>query len=214
MSLLPESEIITLRGSIAGRKKVGQEIINMKEFYIQYIQMLLAKLGIHHWAPDLNNARDTLYNKECRINEIQLLFQIAVAEAYEYMNINLEFLNSIHLREASYSHYVHWLMAESFIREVIETGRFEKDEESEEILQARKRIEVGDNDESSASSISEVKSDEEDIEISEEDMDDINSGKELEDDPSFFIDRDTEMNNTDGPSTFASGSKDVGFSNE
>ncbi|MBW0460601.1 hypothetical protein O181_000316 [Austropuccinia psidii MF-1] len=76
------------------------------------------------------------------------------------------------------------------------------------------KIEVGDNDESSAGSTSEVKSDEEDIEISEEDMDNINSGQELEEDPSFFTDRDTEMNNADGPSTFASGSKDVGFSNE
>ncbi|MBW0532099.1 hypothetical protein O181_071814 [Austropuccinia psidii MF-1] len=76
------------------------------------------------------------------------------------------------------------------------------------------KIEVGDNDESSAGSISEVKSDEEDIEISEEDMDDINSGKELEEDPRFFIDRDTEMNNTDGPSNLASVSKDIGFSNE
>ncbi|MBW0464118.1 hypothetical protein O181_003833 [Austropuccinia psidii MF-1] len=63
-------------------------------------------------------------------------------------------------------------------------------------------------------STSEVKIDEEDIGISEEDMDDINSGQELEEDPSFFIYRDTEMNNVDGPSTFASGSKDVRFSNE
>ncbi|MBW0460957.1 hypothetical protein O181_000672 [Austropuccinia psidii MF-1] len=76
------------------------------------------------------------------------------------------------------------------------------------------KIEVGDGNESSAGSMSEVKSDEEDIEISEEDMDNINSGKELEEDPSFFIDRDTKRNNADGPSNSVSGLKDVGFSKE
>ncbi|MBW0575186.1 hypothetical protein O181_114901 [Austropuccinia psidii MF-1] len=75
-------------------------------------------------------------------------------------------------------------------------------------------IEVGDNNESSAGSTSEVKSDEEDVEISEGNMDNINGGQDQEEDPSFFIDRDTEMNNAGGPSTFASGLKDFGFSNE
>ncbi|MBW0541568.1 hypothetical protein O181_081283 [Austropuccinia psidii MF-1] len=330
MPLLPEAEIITLRGATAGRKKVGRGIINMKDFYIRYIQTLLAKLGIRRWAPDLNDASDTLYNEACRISAIQSFRQIAVAGAYEYMNINLKFLNSIHLLEASYNHYVHWVMAQRFRREVIKTGRFEKDEERKAILRARKRlrdtryhfgvshgfpkrylkilaktdahsddkqlascgeltkrfpklnrtvandrkgasakshqnlwsqyakgclgdsqltfmmlhgsmielqekrlyllthsywddvvvpydlsheIEVDDDDESSASSTSEVKSDEEDLDISEEEMDNANSGQELEEDPSFF-DRDTEMNDVDGPSTLASGSKDVGFSNE
>ncbi|MBW0565983.1 hypothetical protein O181_105698 [Austropuccinia psidii MF-1] len=54
-------------------------------------------------------------------------------------------------------------------------------------------IEVGDDNESGAGSTSEVKSDEEDVEISEEDMDNINGGQGQEEYPSFFIDRDTEM---------------------
>ncbi|MBW0574369.1 hypothetical protein O181_114084, partial [Austropuccinia psidii MF-1] len=34
MPLLPDSEIITLRGATAVRKKVGRGMVNMKEFYI------------------------------------------------------------------------------------------------------------------------------------------------------------------------------------
>ncbi|MBW0587805.1 hypothetical protein O181_127520 [Austropuccinia psidii MF-1] len=75
------------------------------------------------------------------------------------------------------------------------------------------KIEVGDNNEISAGSTSEVKSAEEDVEMSEEDIN-INGGQEQEEDSRFFIDRDTEMNNAGGPSTFVSGSRDVGFSNE
>ncbi|MBW0479195.1 hypothetical protein O181_018910 [Austropuccinia psidii MF-1] len=111
MPLLPESEIITLRGATAGQ-----------------------------WAPDLNDASDTLYNKVCRISAIQMFCQIAVSGAYEYININLKFLNSIHLLEASYNHYVPLVMAQRFKREVIKTGRFEKDEERKAILRARKRL--------------------------------------------------------------------------
>ncbi|MBW0531615.1 hypothetical protein O181_071330 [Austropuccinia psidii MF-1] len=140
MPLLPDSDIISLRGTTAGRKKVGQGIINTKEFYIQYIQALLAKLVICQWAHKLRNASDMLYNKLCSISAIQSFSQIAVAGAYEYMNINLKFLKSIHLLEESYKHFVHWVMAQRFGREVIKTGRFEKDQEMKAILRARKRL--------------------------------------------------------------------------
>ncbi|MBW0514567.1 hypothetical protein O181_054282, partial [Austropuccinia psidii MF-1] len=69
--LIPEADIITLRGTKPGRKKVGRAIVNVQEFFILYIQELLAKLGICGWAPSLDKPIDTLYNKACRISAIK-----------------------------------------------------------------------------------------------------------------------------------------------
>ncbi|MBW0574191.1 hypothetical protein O181_113906 [Austropuccinia psidii MF-1] len=51
VKLIPESDVITLRGTQPGRKKVGKEIVNVQEFFILYIQALLAKLGICQLTP-------------------------------------------------------------------------------------------------------------------------------------------------------------------
>ncbi|MBW0575638.1 hypothetical protein O181_115353 [Austropuccinia psidii MF-1] len=99
--LIPESEILTLRGEKPGKKKISNGIINLKDFYIHYVQALLANLGIRQCAPNLNDASDTLYNKACCLSEIQTFRQLASAGAYEYMNINTEFLNSLNLLEAT-----------------------------------------------------------------------------------------------------------------
>ncbi|MBW0542805.1 hypothetical protein O181_082520 [Austropuccinia psidii MF-1] len=138
--LIPESEILTLRGAKPGKKKISNGIINLKDFYIRYVQALLAKLGIRRWAPDLNDASDTLYNEACRISVIQTFRQLASAGAYEYMNINTEFLNSLNLLEATYNHYVHYYMAQKFKKEAKESGKNQKDAERGAILRNRLRL--------------------------------------------------------------------------
>ncbi|MBW0460820.1 hypothetical protein O181_000535 [Austropuccinia psidii MF-1] len=99
--LIPQSQVIMLRGFHPGRKKIGREIINIKDIYIQYVQALLAKLGMHIWSADLDDASDSLYNEAYHISAIQTFCQIAVAAAYEYMSINSKFLNTIQLLEAT-----------------------------------------------------------------------------------------------------------------
>ncbi|MBW0491615.1 hypothetical protein O181_031330 [Austropuccinia psidii MF-1] len=106
--LVPENQIITLRVVTAGKKNIAHGIINMTYFFIQYIQALLAKLGIRRWAPELNNASDSLYNKACCISAIQTFRQISAGGAFEYMNIKLWSLNNIQLLEAAYNHIVFW----------------------------------------------------------------------------------------------------------
>ncbi|MBW0474923.1 hypothetical protein O181_014638 [Austropuccinia psidii MF-1] len=58
--LIAQSEVLTLKGVEPGRKKVGRGIVYIKEFFILYIQALLSKLGIRQWAPNLEEASDTL----------------------------------------------------------------------------------------------------------------------------------------------------------
>ncbi|MBW0558109.1 hypothetical protein O181_097824 [Austropuccinia psidii MF-1] len=138
--LVPENQIITLRGVTAGKKKIAHGIINMTDFFIRYIQALLAKLGIRQWAPDLNDASDSLYNEACRISAIQTFRQIAAGGAFEYMNINLRSLNNIQLLEAAYNHIVFWSLAQKYKKEMKEAGKNKKDLDRGTVLRKRLRL--------------------------------------------------------------------------
>ncbi|MBW0558484.1 hypothetical protein O181_098199 [Austropuccinia psidii MF-1] len=61
--LIPQDQVLTLKGVQPGRKKVGRGIVFMKDFFMFYIKAFLFKLGIRQWAPNLNEASNTLYNK-------------------------------------------------------------------------------------------------------------------------------------------------------
>ncbi|MBW0592591.1 hypothetical protein O181_132306 [Austropuccinia psidii MF-1] len=102
--LIPQIKVLTLKGVEPGRTKVGRGIVYIKGFFILYIQVLLSKLGIRQWAPNLEEASDTLYNESCRISAIQSYCQVAIGGAYEHMNINLRHLNDIKLLHDTYSH--------------------------------------------------------------------------------------------------------------
>ncbi|MBW0543837.1 hypothetical protein O181_083552 [Austropuccinia psidii MF-1] len=140
LNLIPQEDVITLKGTKPGRKKVGRAIVNVQEFFILYIKALLAKLGIRRWAPALDEPIDTLYNEACRISAIQTFRQVAVAGAYQYMNINLRFLNNIGLLEATYNHFVHYLQTKIWKRETKESGAYQKDLERGVISKNRQRV--------------------------------------------------------------------------
>ncbi|MBW0473705.1 hypothetical protein O181_013420 [Austropuccinia psidii MF-1] len=140
LNLIPQEDVITLKGTKPGRKKVGRAIVNVQEFFILYIKALLAKLGIRRWAPALDEPIDTLYNEACRISAIQTFRQVAVAGAYQYMNINLRFLNNIGLLEATYNHFVHYLQTKIWKRETKESGAYQKDLERGIISKNRQRL--------------------------------------------------------------------------
>ncbi|MBW0567755.1 hypothetical protein O181_107470 [Austropuccinia psidii MF-1] len=97
LPLVPLGEILTLTNTPLGKKKHGNAIIHKSDFSIKYVVASLARLGICRWAPDLNEASDTLYNEACRISAIQTFHQIDISGAYEYMNISLMYLENIQL---------------------------------------------------------------------------------------------------------------------
>ncbi|MBW0517937.1 hypothetical protein O181_057652 [Austropuccinia psidii MF-1] len=111
----------------------------MNKFVI-YVHASLARIGIRQWAPDLDDSSDTLYNEACRLSAIQTFRQVATIGAYQYMNINLRFLNDIGLLEAAYNHYVHWLMAQRYKKETRENAKHRKDELKKIIFKCRQRL--------------------------------------------------------------------------
>ncbi|MBW0539277.1 hypothetical protein O181_078992 [Austropuccinia psidii MF-1] len=113
--LVPENKILTLQGVKPGKKKIAHGIINLNDFFIKYVLTLLAKIGILRWAPDLNDAEDSLYNEACRITAIQTFCQLAADGAYEYMNAKrLKFLNSLQLLEVTYNHILYFTLAKQY----------------------------------------------------------------------------------------------------
>ncbi|MBW0564374.1 hypothetical protein O181_104089 [Austropuccinia psidii MF-1] len=71
LNLIPPEDVITLKCAKPGRKKVGQTIVNVQEFFILYIKAKLAKLGINQWAPAIDEPINTLYNEAFQISAIQ-----------------------------------------------------------------------------------------------------------------------------------------------
>ncbi|MBW0476128.1 hypothetical protein O181_015843 [Austropuccinia psidii MF-1] len=138
--LVPLEEILTLRNMKPGKKKFGTSIIHMSDFSIKFIISLLAKLGIRRWAPDLEDASDTLYNEACRISAIQTFRQISIGGAYEFMNVNFTYLQDLQLLTKVYNHYVHWYMAQRYKKEAKESGKYAKDEERRAILRGRLKL--------------------------------------------------------------------------
>ncbi|MBW0500598.1 hypothetical protein O181_040313 [Austropuccinia psidii MF-1] len=84
-TLIKHDQGQTLCDACAGRIKIGNQIVNLQKFYIDYIKATLAKLGICAWAPDLEDAPNSLYNEACRISALMNLHQIAASGAYQYM---------------------------------------------------------------------------------------------------------------------------------
>ncbi|MBW0494114.1 hypothetical protein O181_033829 [Austropuccinia psidii MF-1] len=64
-TLIKHYEVQTLHDACAGRIKIGNHIVNLQQLYIDYIKATLAKLGICAWAPDSEDAPDSLFNEDC-----------------------------------------------------------------------------------------------------------------------------------------------------
>ncbi|EGG03289.1 uncharacterized protein MELLADRAFT_90318 [Melampsora larici-populina 98AG31] len=124
----------------ADRVNVGGSIVNIKEFFVLYTKAMFAKLGIREWCPDLDSAEDTLWNEACRISALRIFRQWVAADAFAYMNINTKFTNEILLLERTYNHYVHFLYARKYRRELKEDGKNLKDDERKNALARRRRL--------------------------------------------------------------------------
>ncbi|MBW0537868.1 hypothetical protein O181_077583 [Austropuccinia psidii MF-1] len=85
VKLINEAQFQNLHAACSRKRKVGKNIINMQDFYITYVHATLAKLGICIWAPNQEEAPDSLYNGACHIVALMTFQQIACSAAYQYM---------------------------------------------------------------------------------------------------------------------------------
>ncbi|MBW0575203.1 hypothetical protein O181_114918 [Austropuccinia psidii MF-1] len=140
VKLISEAQVQTLRDARLGKRKIGKNIINMQDFYITYVHAMLAKLGIRIWAPDFQEAPDSLYNEACRIVALMTFRQIACSGAYQYMRANLTYCSDLGLLRTAYDHYVHYVLSEKYKKEVREKGWNARDVERKVVQRARQRL--------------------------------------------------------------------------
>ncbi|MBW0539595.1 hypothetical protein O181_079310 [Austropuccinia psidii MF-1] len=103
--------------------RAGRQIVNLDDFYFQYICSLLSKFGIHIWAPNLEAEPGSLYNEACQTIAIITFLQLACSGAYQYMQANLSYLNNIDFKHWAYNNYVHYHMTENFKKDIKESGK-------------------------------------------------------------------------------------------
>ncbi|KAG0139063.1 hypothetical protein CROQUDRAFT_55309, partial [Cronartium quercuum f. sp. fusiforme G11] len=107
---------------------------------ILYISGLLAKVGIRAWAPDLEDAPDSLYNSACRITCLNAFRQLFAAGTYNYMNVNPNHIDSFTYFITTYNHYVHFLMAKRFKTEKADAGAMARETKRKTIQKYRERL--------------------------------------------------------------------------
>lgn len=139
-ALIADQEVITLAEARHGRMKVGKGIINIKDFFLMFSRAMLAKLGIRVWCPDLDAPEDTMWNEACRISAIRIFRQWAIGEAFASMNINKAFVNDILLLEKTYNHYVFYVCADKYKKELKGEGTNKRADERKAALVRRRRV--------------------------------------------------------------------------
>ncbi|KNZ64189.1 hypothetical protein VP01_10572g1, partial [Puccinia sorghi] len=107
-TIIPFSEVVSLASLKAGRKKVGQGLVNIKEFHLTYLKATLACLGIHKHANKLHSR----------------LPPAVVGCAYAYMNVDPKYAGDLGLLIPTYNHYVYFLQSNQYQREKKEVGKF------------------------------------------------------------------------------------------
>ncbi|KAG0144236.1 hypothetical protein CROQUDRAFT_47586 [Cronartium quercuum f. sp. fusiforme G11] len=120
---MAQAEIKTLKDAQMGQIKVVQGMINVDEVCIHYIHTSLAKLGISIWGPDLTESPDLLFNSTCRIVAIRSFHKVALQGPY--LNVSKAYLNNLTLVTLAYNHFVHYLLAQCFKKELMSPGKFE-----------------------------------------------------------------------------------------
>ncbi|MBW0535867.1 hypothetical protein O181_075582 [Austropuccinia psidii MF-1] len=118
VKLINEAQVQTLHDARSGKRKTGENIINMQDFYITYIYAMLAKLGIHIWAPNLEVAPYSLYNEACLV-------------------ANLNYCGDLGFLRTAYYHYMHYVSAERYKKESQDQGWNELEVERKVVQQAR-----------------------------------------------------------------------------
>ncbi|EGG06972.1 uncharacterized protein MELLADRAFT_86185 [Melampsora larici-populina 98AG31] len=140
--VVAQGSIMTLRSAKEGQIKLGRGLANISNMQLLYIHGVLARVGIRIWAPDLNDAYDSLYNNACRMVALDTFRQLLSCGSYNYMNANMKHVNSMSDMIAAYNHYVHFLKAGEFRAESKTPGRKAQLSSRKTIQKNRERISV------------------------------------------------------------------------
>ncbi|MBW0496716.1 hypothetical protein O181_036431 [Austropuccinia psidii MF-1] len=120
--LVPIDTIETVRKAREKNIKIGKNFLYLPDFLIRYVHNALAKLGIRNRSPNLYEQPDLLYNEACQINALQTFRQLAIGGSFQFMSINITYLDDLELLTQTYDHYVHYYWYSIFHKEQKDSG--------------------------------------------------------------------------------------------
>ncbi|KAG0141046.1 hypothetical protein CROQUDRAFT_52325 [Cronartium quercuum f. sp. fusiforme G11] len=119
-NLVSEAEVKVLKQGHEGKTKLTPGMLFLDEVAIGMVTWHLAKLGIYIWGPDLTETADSLFNSACRLAALKSFCEVALLGPY--VNVNKAYLNNFPLLTMAYNHFVHYLSAAHFKKELIKPG--------------------------------------------------------------------------------------------
>lgn len=138
--LIAKHQIQTLRDASMGKIKVGRGMITVDTQAILTIHGALSRAGLAKWGPNLTQNHDALFNAACRYLAIQTFREVSVGPSYRYLGVNPLFADNIGLITMAYNHYVHFLSAAKFKREMKAPGKLVEAENNKTIARRRERV--------------------------------------------------------------------------
>lgn len=138
--LVAKSQIKTLRDASMGKIKLGRGMVTLDQQAIFTIHGALAKAGLSKWGPDLTQSHDSLFNAACRYLCLQTFREVAVGPSYRFLGVNPEYVDDIGVMTSAYNHYVHFLSAAKFKREVKAPGHLVETENMKTVSKRRERV--------------------------------------------------------------------------
>ncbi|KNZ60307.1 hypothetical protein VP01_1574g3 [Puccinia sorghi] len=89
----------------------------MPSFLLNTHLAVLSHLGLQVSRPDLDNSRQSLYNKAYRQAALKPFCQAAAGGVYGYMKIKKRYTKDLKLLIPAYNHYIHFLQKARYERE-------------------------------------------------------------------------------------------------
>ncbi|MBW0590134.1 hypothetical protein O181_129849, partial [Austropuccinia psidii MF-1] len=139
-ALVPIDTIETLGKAQEKNIKIGKNFLYLPDFLIRYVHSALAKLGIRNWLPNLYEQPDSLYNEACQISALRTFFQLAIGGAFQFMSINMTYLDDLELLIQMYDHYVHYYWYGIFHKEQKDPGSHHRTNERKAIQGAHQTV--------------------------------------------------------------------------
>lgn len=139
-SIIARSQIQTLRQASMGQIRVARGMITLDTQAILTVHAALSKAGLAVWGPDLTQSHDSLFNAANRYIAISTFREVSSGPCYRYLQVNPKYVDDIGLLTSAYNHYVHYLSAAKFKREVRTPGRLAEAESVKTISQRRRRL--------------------------------------------------------------------------
>ncbi|WAQ87357.1 hypothetical protein PtA15_8A261 [Puccinia triticina] len=134
------TQVLCLRDAQGGRIQYRKLIIHLGSNFVCYAQGILAQLGLSVWCPNLDEDSASLYNAAHRIAALTTFTKLAATPAYAYLKINPVMAQDMTLLVRAYNHFVHYLQAEKYKKEMKEEGKVAQEANNKKFNKNRERL--------------------------------------------------------------------------